>query len=173
MVTLFLLVLRPLLVEVLRLLLAFSDSARAITSSPVLLQDGLRLLIAQQDIIVALHEGPTLDALRLARILRILENLLLLLLRAVECFVLVPVLLDGVTGRGHVKAPRGDFVPIDVLEERVALDLSSSTGASSQSLARVAIEQVHDKVLGLLGHAHGQLEDATLNVVEQLIPKFK
>ena len=99
--------------------------------------------------------------------------MLLLLLSAVEVLVLLRVLWDCVTGRGHLKAPTTNIVPVDILEKGVTLNFSSSTCACTKPLAWVAVEQMHDQILGLLRHAHGQLEHATLYVVEQLVPKFK
>ena len=55
----------------------------------------------------------------------------------------------------------------------MALDLAGTPSTSSQALTRVAVEQVHDQVLGLLRHANGQLEHAALDVVEKLVSKFK
>ena len=138
----------------------------------MLLKHDLRLSV-EHPVVVALHEGPALDALCLARILRVLENLLLLLLGAVKVFVLLPVLWDSITRRGHLKAPTAHLVPIHVLEKWMALDLSSATRTCTEPLARVPVEQVHDEILSLLGHAYGQLENATLYVIEKLVPRFK
>lgn len=51
----------------------------------------------------------------------------------------------------------------------MALDLVSATRSGTQTLAWVPVEQVDDQVLGLLRHAYGQLEHASLNVIEKLI----
>lgn len=115
----------------------------------------LYLRLLWNHVIVTLYERPAFHALSLARVMGILEDLLFLLLRAVEVFVLLPVLWDRVARRRHFKASTADFVPINVLKERVAFDISGSTNSCTKALAWVAVEKVHNQVLGLLGHAYG------------------
>lgn len=122
------------------------------------------------DVAVAVDERPAFDALRLAGILLLVfEDLPLLLLRAVEGFVLLFELRVCIPRRGHLNPAGAYAVPVNVVEEGVTLDLGGSTSTSAQPLAGVAVEQVHDEVFGFLGHAHGELEDAALDVVEQFV----
>jgi len=82
--------------------------------------------------------------------LGVLEDLLLLLLRAVKVFILLRVLRDSVARGGHFEASTADFLPVDILEEGVALDLCSPASTCTEALAWVTVEQVHDQVLRLL-----------------------
>lgn len=122
-------------------------------------------------VLVTLHEGPTIDPLGLAAVGSIFENLLFLLLGAVKGLVLLHVLSDSVPRRWHGEIPATYFLPVDVSEEGVHLDLVCTACSGTQTLAWVPVEQVDDQVLGFLRHAYGQLEHASLNVVEKLIPK--
>ena len=53
----------------------------------------------------------------------------------------------------------------------MGLDLGGAARSSSETLAWIPVQEVHYQVLGLLGHADGQLQHATLDVVEQFIPE--
>ena len=137
----------------------------------------LSLALAQCDlyhwsVVVTVNERPALHACgpTHVRSLVVFENLPLLLLRAVECLILLFELGIGVARRGHLEVPVLNYVPVDVGEEGVELDLSGSSCTRSKTFAGVAVEQMHDQVFGLLRHAYWQLEDTTLDVVEQLVP---
>ena len=98
--------------------------------------------------------------------MRVLKDLLLLIFSAVEVLVLLSVLRDSVTRRGHFQAAAANIIPVDILEEGMALDFTSSTSTCTKTLAWITVEEMYNQVFRFLRHAHGQLEHATLYVVE-------
>jgi len=137
----------------------------------------LSLALAQCDllhwsVVVTVNERPALHTCCSAHVRRlvIFENLPLLLLRAVECLILFFELGVGVARRGHLEVSVLNYVPVDVGEEGVELDLSGSSCTRSKTLAGVAVKQMYDEVFSIMRHAYWQLEHTALDVVEQLVP---
>ena len=119
-------------------------------------------------VVGAINEGPTLDLLVFTVLLSlyVLEDLTLLLFSAVKGLVLLLELHVGVAWSGHLKPAGLHDVPFDILKEGMCLDLGGAARSSSETLAWIPVQEVHYQVLGLLGHADGQLQYATLDVVE-------
>ena len=109
--------------------------------------------------IIAVHKRPSLDALWFSLFLcrNILEYLLLLLFRAIKRFILLFKLSDCMAWVRHIQAARSDLLPVYISKEWMPLYLDSTFSTCAQSLARVAIQQVHNQVLSLLWHAHWEL----------------
>jgi len=129
-------------------------------------------------VVLAAHKDkrPAFDAIGYVPVLEVLEvfkDLSLLLFSAAEALVLILVLLDGGLWFGHLIFALSNIAPVDISEELMPLDLVSAFWASTESPARVAVEQVDNQVLGLEGHADWKLEHAALNVVEKFSPKQK
>ena len=139
----------------------------------LLLLGGLELSLARAGrllvgLVDAVDEGPALDPLALAGVhcLRVLEDLLLLRLCAVEVLVvLLEVTVCRLGGR-HAQAAALHHLPVDVAEKRMHLDFRRAARPGAQALAGVSIQQVDDQVLGLVAHADGQLKHASLNIIE-------
>jgi hypothetical protein len=80
------------------------------------------------------HERPPLNFFRIFLVLKffeVLEYLPLLLLGAAEAVVLVFILLHRSFWLRNYKSPLSNFIPIDIREELVALNLFSPFWAGS------------------------------------------
>ena len=80
----------------------------------------------------------------------VLKNILLLILSTHDIFELFLVLLERVSGFGHLNLFVGNFVPVDRVEEGVPLDLVGSILAGTKSFAGIAVEQMHNQVLSFI-----------------------
>lgn len=99
----------------------------------------------------------------------IFENLALLFFSAAKVFVLFLVKVICTARSRHPNSALLNVVPVDILKEPVLFDLRGTASTCTKTLAWVSVEQVDNQVFGLLGHAHGEFEHATLDIVEQLV----
>jgi hypothetical protein len=119
------------------------------------------------------HERPPLNFFRnfiVLKFFEVLKDLPLLLISAAKAVVLVFVLLHRSFRLGNYKPTLSNFIPVDIREKLVSLNLIGPFWAGTKPPTRVAIEQMNDQILGLERHAHWKLQNASLNIVEELGP---